>query len=196
VFGFVNAANAVQNALNNALIATAARFKVDDILTRDRIGFQDAVGRRVRQIIETQKLGVIVEQCIVQSRPPGQLAEAFRNVVRAEVNRSKLLYEARSYENQTTNRANADASAAISIAESDRTRMVKSIAADATRFTGLLSKYERNPICSATADGANDEPGAHQCVRENLFAGARRWKIARTAITFESRTAKAQKRRG
>ena len=145
VFGFVNASNAVQNALNNALIATAARFKVDDLLTRDRIGFQDAVGRRVRQIIETQKLGVIVEQCIVQSRPPGQLAEAFRNVVRAEVNRSKMLNEALSYENQITNKAGADASAVISIAQSDRTRMVQSVAADATRFKGLLSKYERNP---------------------------------------------------
>ena len=37
VFDFVNASNAVQNALDNALLYTAARFKVDDILTHDRI---------------------------------------------------------------------------------------------------------------------------------------------------------------
>ena len=73
------------------------------------------------------------------------MADAFRNVVRAEVNRSKMLNEARSYENQITNKANAEASAAVSIAESDRTRMVKSVAADATRFQGLRSKYESNP---------------------------------------------------
>ena len=51
VFSFVNASNAVQNALDNALLYAASRFKVDDILTRDIAGLpgggapaRDAVG--------------------------------------------------------------------------------------------------------------------------------------------------------
>ena len=47
VFDFVSASNTVQNALNNALLYTAAQFNVDDILTRDVAGFQDAVQQRV-----------------------------------------------------------------------------------------------------------------------------------------------------
>src|SRR6516162_2280812 len=35
VFNFVNASNAIQNALNNALIHVASTFKVDDILVSD-----------------------------------------------------------------------------------------------------------------------------------------------------------------
>ena len=40
--------NAVQNALDNALLYTAAHFEVDDILYSDVAGFQDAV-RAARQ---------------------------------------------------------------------------------------------------------------------------------------------------
>ena len=43
VFDFESASNTVQNALNNALLFTAAKFNVDDILTRDVAGFHDAV---------------------------------------------------------------------------------------------------------------------------------------------------------
>jgi len=145
VFDFVNASNAVQNALNNALLSTAARFKVDDILTRDRIGFQDALRRRVVLLAEAQKLGIIVEQCPVESRPPLQLKQSFDNVVTAGQNRDKLLNEARSYENQTTNTASADAAGRLDIAEADRTRRVESVRSDADSFRRLLPKYKSNP---------------------------------------------------
>jgi membrane protease subunit HflK len=144
-YGLTGISNVAQDALNNALLGTAARFTVDDILTRDRIGFQDAVRRRVNGFIQANKLGIIVEQCIVQPRPPRQLDEAFRNVVRADQNRSKALEEARTYEHKTLSKANADANTAINIAESDRKRLVESLAAEATRFQGLLARYESNP---------------------------------------------------
>lgn len=143
--GLAGTSNSVQNVLNNALLHTAAHFKVDDILTRDVIGFQDAVRRRVIQLIEAQKLGVAVEQCSVQSRPPRQLKQAFDNVINAGQNRSKLLNEARAYENQTLSRASADAAGKLNIAESDRNRLVQRVEADATVFKDLLAKYEASP---------------------------------------------------
>ena len=144
-YGLNGISNVVQDALNNALLRTAAEFKVDDILTRDRIGFQEAVRRRVTRFIETQQIGVVVEQCAVQPRPPRQLDEAFRNVVRADQNRSKALEQARSDEHKTLTRASADASSIINIAESDRTRTVKDAAGDAALFRGLIARYESNP---------------------------------------------------
>ena len=145
VFDFVNASNAVQNALNNALLATAARFTVDDILTRDRIGFQDAVRRHVLQLIELQKLGISVDQCDVDSRAPRQLKQAFDNVVTAGQNRDKILNEARSYENQVLSKASADAAGRLDIAEADRTRLVESVKSDADTFERLRPKYASNP---------------------------------------------------
>jgi modulator of FtsH protease HflK len=69
VFNFVNASNAIQNALDDALIFAASHYHVDDILTRDIIGFREAVLKRVTELVETQNLGVSVEQCTVRTIP-------------------------------------------------------------------------------------------------------------------------------
>ena len=80
----------------------------------------------------------------MQPRPPRQLDEAFRNVVRADQNRSKALEQARTDEHKTLSKASADASSAINIAESDRIRTVKDAAGEASLFQGLLARYESN----------------------------------------------------
>jgi len=82
-YGLTGLSNAVMNALNNSLVYCAARYKVDDLLLNDQIGFQDAVLRRIVKLVQEQKLGVIVDQCVVQSRPPRQLRQAFDSVVNA-----------------------------------------------------------------------------------------------------------------
>jgi len=145
VFDFVDASNAVQNAVDNALLGAAAQFKVDDILTLDVAGFQEAVRRRVTQLVEKQELGIVVEQCVVQSIRPRQLKAAFDRVTDAAQTRGKVLNEARSYENQVTNRASADAGSRINLAQSDRARLVSDVAAQADRFREILPQYERQP---------------------------------------------------
>jgi modulator of FtsH protease HflK len=145
VFSFVNASNAVQNALDNALLYAASRFKVDDILTRDIAGFQEAVRRHATQSAEKEDLGIVIEQCVAQSVPPRQLKDAFANVLKAEVMRSKVLNEAHSSENQVTNKASADAESLINLAQSARTNLVSDIAAQAERFQEILPQYRDHP---------------------------------------------------
>jgi len=145
IFNFVNASNAVLSALDNALIYSASQFKVDDILTRDVGGFQAAVKKRTSALVESQNLGVVVEDCQVESRAPRQLKDAFDNVLKAEVTRNKVLDEAHIYENRTINRASADAQSAINSAESERARVVNDVSSQADRFNDILPKYRANP---------------------------------------------------
>lgn len=145
VFNFTNAPAAVTNALDNALLYAAARFNIDDILTRDVIGFTETVKKRVTELAEQQKLGIVVEQCSVQSIPPRQTKDAFLNVLKAEVARSKVLNEARTYENQVLTKASADAQSRINSAESERARYVAEMSSAAQRFQDLLPKYRENP---------------------------------------------------
>jgi membrane protease subunit HflK len=145
VFGFVNASNAVQNVLNNALLFAGAHFKVDDVLYRDVAGFKEEVGRRVNRLIELEQLGVVVDHCEVRSIPPRQVKAAFDRVTTARENRNKVLNDARSYENQMLSQAGAQTAAITNEAEADRARLVESIAGDAKRFNDLLPKYEGNP---------------------------------------------------
>src|SRR5271156_5372284 len=61
VFDFASASNTVQNALDNALLFTAAKFNVDDILTRDVAGFHDAVQQRVTELVDKEQVGVSID---------------------------------------------------------------------------------------------------------------------------------------
>ena len=144
-FDLAGVSNAVLNTLNQALLHAAARFTVDDILTRNVLGFQEEVLRRFTELARERDLGIAVEQLQVESRPPRQLKQAFDDVVNAAVRRSQVLNEALSYANQTTNRAASEAAAMISRAQAERTRYLESLAAEARRFEGLLAQFERNP---------------------------------------------------
>ena len=155
VFGFTSntnftydlagVSNAVQNVLNNALLYTAAHFNVDDVLTRDVAGFRDAVLQRVSNLTEQEQLGIVIDQCEVQSISPRQLQDVFTRVTTARENRNKLLNEAHSYENQVLSQSGAQAASITNAAAADRTRYVESITAEAKRFSDLLPKFESNP---------------------------------------------------
>jgi membrane protease subunit HflK len=131
--------------VNNALIATAARYPVDDILTRDVAGFQDAVRHRLDDWVDAEHLGVVIDQCQVVSEPPRQLADFFRLVTAARQNRDKLVQDALGLQNRILSQAGADAVSITNSAESARTRYVTSIQSDAEAFTKLLPKYQSNP---------------------------------------------------
>jgi membrane protease subunit HflK len=145
VFKFVNASNAVQNVVDDALLATASQFKVDDILTLDVAGFQEGVRRRATQLLDKQQLGIVVEQCAVDSIRPRQVKDAFERVTGAAQTRGKVLNEARSYENQVTNRASADAASLINLAQSARALLVSDVGARAKSFEDILPQYQQQP---------------------------------------------------
>lgn len=145
VFNFVNASNTVQNALDEALMYAASSFKVDDIITRDVAGFKEAVRKRVSQVVEQENLGIEVEECLVQSRPPRQLRDAFDSVLKAALARQSLLENAHSDEVQISSKAGADARSMVNFAESDRSRLVNDTKSQAERFNDLLPKFRQNP---------------------------------------------------
>jgi modulator of FtsH protease HflK len=145
VFDFASASNTVQNALDNALLFTAAKFNVDDILTRDVDGFREAVLQRVSDLVDQAQLGIIIDQCDVQSIPPRQLQDVFSMVTSARENRNKALNEAYNYTNRVFNDSSAQATSITNVAVAERVHYVESITAEAKRFGDLLPQYRLNP---------------------------------------------------
>lgn len=144
-FDFVDASNAVQNALDNALIYAASRFNVDDVLTSEIARFQETVRARVTKLVEAENLGIVIEHCEVQSKPPRQLKKAFDAVLTAVSARDKVMNDALSDQNRITNRAAADAAGLINAAHAQGIALVDAVAAEATNFTDLLPRYRTNP---------------------------------------------------
>ncbi|MCI0744849.1 MAG: protease modulator HflK [Verrucomicrobia subdivision 3 bacterium] len=144
-FNFANASNTVLNAFNNALIYASASYRVDDALTRDVSGFRERVRTRLEATIARDKLGILVDQVGVDRAPPVKLAPVFVAVSEAEAKRGKELDEARSYASEIVNRAKGEAAIRVATGQSDKTRRVEFVAAEARRFSGLLPEYEKNP---------------------------------------------------
>lgn len=144
-FDLTGTSVAVQNALDSALVETAATFTIDEILVNDVAGFKDAVQRRVVEVLALHGIGVTVDQVKIESRPPLSLKADFARVNQAVQQREQLLNEARKYENQTLSKAEAEAVSIVNLAQSERNRLVESIQADADRFRELLPNYRRNP---------------------------------------------------
>jgi regulator of protease activity HflC (stomatin/prohibitin superfamily) len=142
---FAGASNLVQNAFDNALLYAAARYKVDDALTRDQAGFREVARSRFEQLVARHNLGITeIQVDNMQVIPPRQLKDAFARVSEAEVRRSKELNDAKSYENQTISKARADAEARKNAGETERTRLVEFVAAEVERFTNNLPAWRAN----------------------------------------------------
>jgi membrane protease subunit HflK len=149
VFDFASASNAVLNVVDEALLNTAAKFTVDDILTRDVDGFREALQQRATELAEQEQLGIVVDNCEVVSRAPRQLQAIFDQVTIAGENRNKALLDAHSHENQVLSEAGSRAASITNEAESARVSYVDSVNADAKYFSQLLPQYEKNPTLFA-----------------------------------------------
>jgi modulator of FtsH protease HflK len=144
-FDFASASNALQNALDNALIYTAAHFQVDAALYSERDRFREAVQQRVTELAEQEQLGIIVDQCTLDDIiPPRQLKAVFDQVTTSRENRNKALNDAHSYENQVLNQSGAHATSITNEAATASANYVKSINAEAKRFSDLLPQYQTN----------------------------------------------------
>lgn len=142
---FASASNIVENAFNNSLIFAAARYKVDDALTRDQAGFREVARSRFEQLVARHNLGITEIQIDnMQIIPPRQLKDAFARVTEAEVRRAKELNDARSYENQTISRGRAEAESRKNLGEAERTRLIEFVAAEVERFTNNLPAWHAN----------------------------------------------------
>jgi membrane protease subunit HflK len=145
IFNFVSSSNLVENAVNNALLYCAGRFKVDDILLYRQNEFQEAVQNRTEQLVEQEDLGIVVEQCTVDRRPPRQLQPVFDQVTTTRENRNKALIDANSYTNQILNQAEAEAATIIQQASLVSGNYVTNVMSEAKRFNDLLPLYESDP---------------------------------------------------
>lgn len=145
IFAFRSAPGAVTNALDEAMYFAAAQFNVDDALTRNKAAFTERIMRRIDQVSAQQQLGIAVEQVTLNVIPPRQLADKFKAATEAAVRSDRVMSEAQSYANEALSKAQGEAAARIGIAESDRTRLVEAVSAEAKRFSDVLPQYRANP---------------------------------------------------
>jgi membrane protease subunit HflK len=143
---FVNASNLVKNALDNALFRASAKFTADQILRgSDKLRFKEELVADVTQMISEQGLGISIEQFDARAIPPRQVSPAFEQVLIAEVERRKASDDATAYANGKLSSAKGDSNSIVNAGQTDRTRLIQSVAAEAQYFKDQLPYYSNNP---------------------------------------------------
>jgi modulator of FtsH protease HflK len=142
---FVQAANVLQNIVNEALFFTASQFTVDQALTTDRIGFQEKVLGRVRQVADERQLGVTVEQGDVRVIAPRYTKTAFDAALSAEIERRKAIEDANAYAGRILSTAEGEANSRINAGQTDRARLTQAVAAEAQYYKNQLPHFQGNP---------------------------------------------------
>ena len=115
------------------------------------------VHRRVMKLVLEQKLGIAVDQCIVETRQPRQLDMAFQAVTDAGIRSGIAQTDARSYRDRKLNEAEGNAAARINVARAESNDMVAKIKGDAAIFNNVLPSYRRNPELGLRISLASNE---------------------------------------
>jgi len=144
-FKFGSITNLLANTLNNAIYRTSARFTADNALYKEPTAFREAIVSRMRERIEEFKLGVTVDEIIVDTRTPQYVKQAFDAVIAAEQDRSKKMNVAEGYFNERVRTAEGEAAAIRAGGVVSSNALVQAVSAEAKYFQDQLPYYQREP---------------------------------------------------
>lgn len=141
----------VKNAAEAAIREVIGQSPFEVVITGEG---REEVGKKAQQlaqrILDSYNSGIKIERLSLQrSYAPQDVAEAFRDVVRAGADAQSTVNEATAYSNQVTQQALGQASQIKNQAEGYRAEKVAIAAGDADRFTQIYEQYKQNPAVTS-----------------------------------------------
>jgi membrane protease subunit HflK len=137
----------VKNAAEAAIREIVGQSPFEVVITGEG---REQVGKKAQQlaqrILDSYNSGIKIERLSLQrSYAPQEVAEAFRDVVRAGADAQSTVNEATAYSNQVTQQALGQASQIKNQAEGYRAEKVAIASGDAQRFNQIYEQYKQNP---------------------------------------------------
>ncbi len=145
-FGWASLESALRQELERAVSRAASRTPIDRALRTDVEAFRAAAESEFRSRCEALNLGVRVQGVdLTAATAPPQVAEAFENVTKSEMDRSKQVSEARAYAERTKNEAVGEAEKRIAEGRAYQQKIISETASEADYFEKVLKQYLLNP---------------------------------------------------
>ena len=125
----------------NAIIHCLARMPVDEILTRGKQAIGQFVKRELQARLDANETGLGVSFVELREiKPPDRVERFFSDVVKAQIDREKMINEAESYRNEKIPEAQAYAARLLQEAEAYRAETVLRAQGEAERFRRILDR--------------------------------------------------------
>ena len=130
----------------SAMREIIAQSELAPILNRDRASIAGRLQDLIQSTLDSYNSGVnIVRVNFDRADPPESVIDAFRDVQAAEQERDRLQKEADAYANAALAQARGEAAQVLEIAEGYRARVVNEAEGEASRFTAVLTEYQKAP---------------------------------------------------
>lgn len=136
----------IKAVAESAMRETMGRTQVDQAITENRGGVEQAVFQRMQQVLDEYQAGVRIVGVQLQAvDPPGPVIDAFNEVQRANADRVRLENEAQAYANEILPRAGGESQRLINEAQGYKSEVVARATGDAQRFISVLEAYRQAP---------------------------------------------------
>ncbi len=137
---------AVQQVAETAMREVVGKSKMDFVLYEGRGDIAARVRVLMQQILDRYKTGIQITGVNMQdAQPPEQVQASFSDAVRAKQDRERLKNEGEAYANDIVPKAKGRAAALLEEASAHKQRVVANAQGEASRFSQLLTEYEKAP---------------------------------------------------
>ena len=120
--------------------------KIDEALTTGKAEIQVLAKDQIQGLLDRYKSGLQVVTIQLQDvHPPEQVADSFKDVVRAREDKERMINEAQGYRNAVIPEARGQAAQIVRVAEGYREEKIKKAEGDAKRFLQQYEEYKKAP---------------------------------------------------
>lgn len=125
----------------NTIIHCLAKMPIDEALTRGKQEMVHYIKSELQTILDEAHTGLSISFVEIRSiRPPDRVQDIFSDVVKADIDREKMINEAVAYRNEKMPAAKAEAARMLLEAEAYRTEVVLKAEGDTDRFLSVLTQ--------------------------------------------------------
>lgn len=145
-FGWAELEKTLRQEVERAVTRVAAATPIDRALRTDIEAFRSAAETALRARCEAMNLGIRLQGLdVTAAAAPQQVAEAFQDVTKAEMDRAKQISEARAYEARTRSEAQGEREKVLAEGRSYQQKIVSEASSQADYFEKVYRQYTNNP---------------------------------------------------
>jgi modulator of FtsH protease HflK len=146
VFNILSPRETVKGVAESIMREVVGLKTIDGILTTDRKSVETDAQKRIQNVLNSYRAGVLVKQVQLQSvDAPSQVLSAYRDVTAAQQDQQRAVNEAETYANKVVPEAEGGASRILAEANAYREQTILEAKGQTARYNQIHEQYKKAP---------------------------------------------------
>jgi membrane protease subunit HflK len=146
VFNILNPRETVKAVAESIMREVVGLKTIDGILTTDRASVEADVQKRMQDLLNAYRAGVLVKQVQLQSvDAPSEVLSAYRDVTAAQQDQQRAVNEAETYANKVVPEAEGGAARIVAEAQAYREQTILEAKGQTARYNQIYQQYKKAP---------------------------------------------------